>query len=132
MVRWTMWNPPIPFFGQPTEEPVSVVIYLISGMFEVFVAVCLYRVDIRAIVIGIPYNLVQLTSGILSWELWDSWVAEMVLRRREYQGLPVREGEVEYMQSLTPEFLIATLAVGIVLLLLAIPRLRRPATSYNG
>jgi hypothetical protein len=56
----------------------------------------------------------------------------MVLRRREYQGLPVREGEIELIQSLTPELMVAALALGIVLLVLAIPRLRRHAAFYVG
>jgi len=75
----------------------------------------------------VPYNLVQLASAVLSWQLWDAWVAEMVVRRRNYPGLPIREGEVEWMQALTPELVVGALAVGIVLLLLAVPRLRQAA-----
>ena len=127
LVRWTLWNPPVPFFGQATDEVTSAAIYLASGVFEVAIAVWLYRVDLKAALVGVPYNLVQLASAVLSWQLWDAWVAEMVVRRRNYPGLPIREGEVEWMQALTPELVVGALAVGIVLLLLAVPRLRQAA-----
>lgn len=131
LIRWTLWNPPVPFFGQPTDEIVSTIIFLVSGICEILIAVWLYRVDIRAVVFGIPYNLIQLVSAALSWDLWDAWVAEMIVRRREFQGIPVREGEIESMQSLTPELVVAAGAIGIVLLLIAVPRLRGTATQLH-
>jgi len=123
-----MWNPPIPFFGRQTDETASTIIYLVSGVCEILISVWLYRVNIRAVVIGVPYNLIHLTSAALSWGLWDSWVAEMIMRRRDLQGIAVREGEIESMQALTPELMVAAGVIGIILLLIAAPRLRRTVT----
>jgi len=124
LVRWTMWNPPVPFFGSPTDEVSSAIIYLVSGGFELFMGFQLCRVELRAAFVGVPYLIVQATSALVSWQLWDDWVAEMITRRRDFQGIPVREGEIEQMQAVTPEFVIAAGALSIVLLLIAIPRLR--------
>jgi hypothetical protein len=53
----------------------------------------------------------QLVSVVASWNMWDGYVAEMTTRRREFQGLTVRPGEIEFMQSMTPEVLVAWLVV---------------------
>jgi hypothetical protein len=44
----------------------------------------------------------QLASLVSSWRLWDEFGREMVTRRRAFQGLPVRDGEVDLLQMLMP------------------------------
>ncbi len=127
LVRWTMWNPPMPFFGQPLGELTGAVIYLLSGAIGVYVAVQLFRVDVRGALVGALAGVGQAVSASLSWDLWDPWVAEQVTRRRAFQGFPVRDGEIEQMQAVMPELLIAGSVVLVVLLLAAIPRLRAHA-----
>lgn len=127
MVRWTMWNAPAPFFGNPTDEFSSALIYLVCGGIEIFIAVKLFRVELQSALVGVPYTALQIASAMLSWKLWDGWVGEMLVRRREYMGLPVREGEVEQMQAMMPEMLILAGILNIVLLLAAVPRLRSSA-----
>ncbi len=53
--------------------------------------------------------LIHIISDALSWKLWDPVVEEIVIARKELQGIPVRDGEIEFMQSLFPEgMLVAT------------------------
>lgn len=70
----------------------------------------LFRVHITASLLGIPY-----LAGLRPEEL--GVVGQLGrgtgARRREYQGLPVREGEVEQMQALIPEL---TMAAGVALI----------------
>jgi hypothetical protein len=50
-----------------------------------------------------------------TWREWDGYAVEHVVRRRAYQGLPVREGEIEFIQSLMPEGMLV--ACGLLLVL---------------
>jgi len=132
LIRWTMWNPPTPFFGVVADETSSAIISLVSGGIELFIALKLFQVNIRAAIVGIPYLAVQLASVVVSWNLWDGWVADMILRRRAYQELPVVPELIERIQALTPETLIAFGALSIILLALTIPRLGSGAAPRNG
>jgi len=127
LIRWAMWNPPMPVFGYSTDEITGAIVSVAGGAIETAIAFELFRVSVRAVAIGIPYYAVHLVSAATSWRLWEAWAGEMVVRRRAYQGLPIRVGEVEQVQASA-----ALLAVGagvtmIVLLLIVLPRLRRRA-----
>ena len=103
LVRWSMWNPPVPIMGFASDPIVSAVASALVGIVEIYVAICFLKLRHRAIWIGLAVTSLTLVSTILSWPLWDSFVAEMTERRRAYQGLRVRSGEFEFMQSIIPE-----------------------------
>ncbi len=47
----------------------------------------------------------------LSWGLWDTSIERTIIARRAAQGIPVRSGEVEFMQNLFPEGIAVALIV---------------------
>jgi hypothetical protein len=115
-VRWTMWSPPQPFFGTQLSPQAGAVLAMAEGFLYVTVGALVLRLHPLAPAAVIGLNASQLANTIVSWRLWDEFASEMVLRRREYQGLPVREGEVELAQRLTPEgaIIIFLLEIAIV------------------
>jgi hypothetical protein len=121
-VRWMMWNPPIPFFGIEIGDVASAGVYSIMGAAEIAVGYFLLKLRPKAFLIGLPYVTLNLISTIQSWNLWDPFVAELVVRRRAYQGLPVREGTVELFQAFVPEVIVfvgtATFCILLTLMLL--------------
>jgi hypothetical protein len=127
IVRWTMWTPAVPLFGYQTGPELSAVCLTVMGFIECAIAYLIFRLRKSAFLAGTTYLSGVLASVALSWSLWDTWVEEMVFRRRAYQGLPVRDGEVEFMQRLTPELFVAAVALYLVLFFLIRKRLRLPA-----
>jgi hypothetical protein len=123
IVRWTMWTPPVPLFGFETGPELSAVCLIIMGFIECSIAFLIFRLKKSAFLTGMVYMSGVLASVALSWNLWDPWVEEMVYRRRAYQGIPVRDGEVEFMQGITPELFVAAVALYVVLLFLIRKRL---------
>jgi hypothetical protein len=117
-VRWSMWTPPVPLFGSETDAVTSALWLIAVGAVECCIAFLIFRLRRPAFTAGVLYVCVSLVSTVLSWRLWDPWVEEMVLRRRAYMGMAVRPGEVEFMQKIAPEGLIAALVVYLILLLL--------------
>ncbi len=61
-------------------------------------------------------------SAAVSWDLWDDWAARYVVARRAYEGLPVRPGEIESLQSMSPELVIIGMAFNGALILLLTKR----------
>jgi hypothetical protein len=123
LIRWSMWDTSAPYFGVLLDGFASAVLSIAFGALACMVAYCLFRVDRRAVWLGAPYLLLSITSAVMSWDLWDSWVAEATVRRRAWQGLPVREGEVEFMQALFPEFAIVLPVIYVAALVVASRRL---------
>ena len=129
LVRWTMWVPPYPEFGFEMSASVSAVLSVARGGIEIFLAWAILRLRFFAVPVAIAHFTVGLVSMWMSWHLWDSWVVEYVTRRRAFQGLPVGESEIEWMQAITPQWQLAFIGIMIVLiLLLAIPILRSRRT----
>ena len=53
---------------------------------------------------------VTAVSTALSWGLWDTVIARMVVARRAAQGIRVGGDEIEFMQAMFPE----SIVVGII------------------
>lgn len=118
LVRWSMWTPPVPLFGFETDAVTSALSLIAVGVVECYIAFLIFKLRRPAFTAGVLYVGVSLVSTMLSWRHWDPWVEEMVFRRRAYMGMEVRSGEVEFMQRLAPEGLIAALIIYFTLLLL--------------
>ena len=76
---------------------------------------------------GVALYGIALVSSILSYDLWASWAALDVVARREYQGVPVRESGVEFMQQFVPPASVIAPALMVVWLGFIIRRFRRQA-----
>jgi hypothetical protein len=113
-VRWSMWHPPVPLMGAQLEFAPSAVFSVVMGGMLCAVGLFVLRCRPKAASVGMALYAIALISGALSYELWSSWAAADVVARREYRGLPVREGEIETMRRWAP-----MLAVGAPALMLA-------------
>jgi hypothetical protein len=58
-------------------------------------------------------------SLAVSWPVLDGAVARVQLARRAAQGLPIRDGEVEFMQTFLPALSVGTLCLVLILLFLS-------------
>jgi len=85
----------------------------------ILAAYFLFKLSMRAFLISLPYLSITLVSTLLSWNMWDLYIAEMVVRKRAYQGLPVREEMIKWFQAIAPEaFLIVYSVIVITLIIL--------------
>lgn len=117
LVRWTQVGEVWPFFGFVPDPVAHIAISLVLGLLSVVAGCLILKLRRAGQLLGILLGLVYLLSAVLSWHLWDDLVARQVHARRAVQGLPVRPGEVEFMQSLFPEIVIGLCVVTILLLL---------------
>ncbi len=113
LVRWTQMFVPQPIFGFFPDHTTQITIHVLLGVSSILAGYWFLRLNIKGFYLAVSVAIVNIASVALSWSLWDPVVENMVLKRRELQGLPVRDGEIEFMQSLFPEgmLLAATLAL---------------------
>ncbi|WP_027156854.1 hypothetical protein [Methylobacter luteus] len=124
LVRWTQMFVSQPAFGFFPDETTQIVIHLAFGVFFILAGYWFLKLDVKGIIVGIGVALLNLVSDVLSWKLWDPVVEQMVLKRREVQGLPVREGEIEMMQSFMPEGMVVVATIGIIAMAITYPRFK--------
>lgn len=124
LVRWTQMFVSQPAFGYFPDQTIQIVIHLAFGSISILAGYWFLKLDIRGFIAGISVALINLISIGLSWKLWDPVVEQMVLIRREVQGIPVRDGEVEMMQSLMPEGMLAVATVGIITMAITYPKFK--------
>jgi len=122
LVRWTMYSPPLPLFGIQTKGLGGVLTSLAIGAVETCIACLVLRMRTGALILGPPFYGLLAVSAAISWNLWDDWAARYVVARRAYEGLPVRPGEIESLQSMSPELVIAGMAFNGALILLLTKR----------
>lgn len=121
MVRWTMWTPPLPFFGVSLDTATSAAAMLAFGAVEIWIATRVLALRRGAFAAGLLYSAFSFLFVAASWNLWDGWAAEQVARRRAWQGIAVRPGEIETIQGFVPEVLL----IGPALQALAFLMIRR-------
>lgn len=116
LVRWTMWSPPPPFFGTQVGFSAGAAIAIAEGILDLLAGALVLRLHPWAPAVVACRSALFVSSAALSWRLWDDYVLRYVNARRAYQGIPVRPGEVAFMQPLIPEgaIILAVLAVVIV------------------
>ncbi len=101
-VRWTMFAPPLPLFGIQSSETVSAVVSVAAGVAECSVGAAALQLHRMVFPLSASVYGLAALSAFLSRELWPRWIEASVVARRTFQGVPVRAGEVEMMQSLAP------------------------------
>lgn len=126
-VRWAMWHPPVPFMGAQLEFVPSAVLSVVVGGMLCAVGLFVLRCRPKAALVGMALYAIALISGALSYELWASWAAADVVARREYEGLPVREGEIETMRRWSPMLVVGGPALMLAWLFAASRKFSRAA-----
>lgn len=106
-VRWALWHPPVPFMGIQLELAASTMLSVVMGAMLSAIGLFVLRCHTKAALLGMALYAISLISSVLSYELWSSWAAADVVARREYQGLPVREGEIETIRHWMPMLVVA-------------------------
>lgn len=119
LARWTAYGPPLPFFGIDTTILSHACFAIALGAASIFVGYLVLKLLRSALTLGISLILLQGISTLMSWDMWDPKVVEMVTARREYLGMPIRPGEIEIMQALVPEgfLVILVLMLGALVLI---------------
>ena len=74
--------------------------------------------------LGTTIAALMAVSTIMCWNQWDGIGRELLIRRRSSQGLPVRSGELEFLQAILPEALVAFLVVTIIVMFLVRTKLQ--------
>jgi hypothetical protein len=124
MVRWAMWIPPLPLFGIATNQTTFAAYSMGLGSLLMFTGYMFMRLKRLGFWLGIGIAALMTVSTVMSWNQWDGIARELLIRRRSFQGLPVRSGEVEFLQAILPEALVAFLLLTIVVMFLVRKKLR--------
>jgi hypothetical protein len=119
MVRWSQLDVAVPVFGMVETTPLKVVVLIAMGLVSVVAGAMLLAFLPKSRLAAAGSLALSALSLALSWPVLDETIARVQVARREAQGLPIREGEIESMQAMLPFVSVAMLAVGIVLLLLS-------------
>jgi hypothetical protein len=124
LVRWAMWIPPLPLFGIATNPPTFAAYSMVLGSLLMFTGYMFLRLKRVGVWLGIGIAALMAVSTTMSWNQWHDIARELLIRRRSFQGLPIRSGEVEFLQAILPEALVAFLFLTIVLMFLVRKKLR--------
>ncbi len=124
LVRWTQLFVSQPVFGFFPDDTTQIILHISLGIASILAAYWFFKLNIKGFYLAISVAVVNITSDALSWNLWDPVVEKMVLTRKELQGLPVREGEIEFMQSLFPEAMLLAAIFAVVAMLFTYKRFK--------
>ena len=124
VVRWTQGLPVEPLLGLASPEWIATVAITILGGLNVAAGLLVLRTRSAGAAIGIGVLGAEVLAAMIHREAFQQWAGQAVVARRALQGLPVREGEVEMMQSLTATVLPVVIAVGVIWLMAVAVRFR--------
>ncbi|MDX6804658.1 hypothetical protein [Terrihabitans rhizophilus] len=123
LVRWTELEAVLPVYGLVDTSPLKILLLLAIGSLSIAAGILLLRFTRLGLALAAAMIVVDLGSIIVGWPLFSDAIAKVTIARRELQGLPVRPGEIEFMQTVMPAWLLVALALFMVLLTFA--RVRR-------
>ncbi len=115
-IRWVMWTPQMPFFSIHADQEMSAIFSVIYGIIIIYWGYCILKLKAKGFWIGLGINVIGLCYVIMNWSLWDEFIKEAVIMRSQYQGIPLREGKIEFMQMLCPEILCIFLIIHIIII----------------
>jgi hypothetical protein len=118
MIRWSQLDVVIPVFGMIDTTALKVIILIAMGIFSFVAGAMVLAFMPRARLAATGSLALSALSLAASWPVLGEAIAQVQVARREAQGLPLREGEIEAVQSLLPAVSAGILAVAIILLLL--------------
>jgi hypothetical protein len=118
MVRWSLLDAVIPVFALTETTAVKVIILIAMGIISLVAGAVLLAFLPRARLTAAASLGLSSLSLAISWPVLDEAIGRVQVARRDAQGLPIREGEVESMQALLPFASAGMLAIAIIVLLL--------------
>ena len=116
--------PTLPVFGIATDITSFAIFSLVLGGMEIYIGYNFLQLKLVGLWFGLTGAVSIIVSVVLSWGQWDELAREMVIRRRSFQGLQVREGEVAFMQAILPEAVIILTLLIIIAMSFSTKRLR--------
>ena len=125
LVRWTQMFVPQPIFGFFPDDTTQIIIHVALGVSSILAGYWFLRLNIKGFYLAVSVAMANIASDVLSWSLWDPVVEKMVLARRELQKIPVRDGEIEFMQLLFPEGMILAAGLAVIAMLFTFKRFNR-------
>ena len=124
LTRWMLGMPTLPVFGIATDITSFAIFSLVLGGMEIYIGYNFLQLKLVGLWFGLTGAVSIIVSVVLSWGQWDELAREMVIRRRSFQGLQVREGEVAFMQTILPEAVIILTLLIIIAMSFSRKRLR--------
>lgn len=122
LVRWTQFFVSQPVFGYFPDESTQIVIHVSYGILFILSGYWFLKLNVKGLFLGITIEVLNIASDALSWSLWGPVVKDMVVTRREFQGRPVSEGEIEFMQLLIPGGMLLAAVLAILAMLFTYKR----------
>lgn len=129
LVRWTEGLPIEPLLGSATTEWMATVAITTLGAVNVLAGLLILRTRWMGAVIGTGVLGVELLAAFVHREGFRDWAAKAVVARRALQGVPVRDGEIEMMQTLSTTVLPVAMVIGVIWLLAIAVRFRATKTA---
>lgn len=118
LVRWTQGLPVEPLLGLSSPQWMAITAITLLGGLNVVAGLLVLRTRAVGAVIGMGVLGFEALAAMIHRADFREWASQAVVARRTLQGLPLREGEVEMMQTLTATVLPAVIAVGVIWLLI--------------
>ena len=118
MVRWSQVDVAVPVFGMIETTTLKVVILMVMGVISLIAGAMVLAFLPKARLAAAGSLVLSAISLAASWPVLSQAIASVQVARREAQGLPLREGEIEFMQAALPAFSAGMLVVGVMFLLL--------------
>lgn len=119
IVRWSQLDVAVPVFGMVETTALKVVVLIAMGLVSVIAGAMLLAFLPKSRIAATGSLALSALSLAISWPVLDQAIGRVQVARREAQGLPIREGEIESMQAMLPFLSAGMLAVFVVLLLLS-------------
>ena len=118
MVRWSQVDVAVPIFGMIETTTLKVVMLMAMGVISLIAGAMVLAFMPKARLAAAGSLVLSTLSLVTSWPVLSEAIARVQVARREAQGLPLRDGEIEAMQALLPAFSGGMLAVCVIVLLL--------------
>lgn len=130
-IRWAMWTPPSPFLGIQTDDLSFPLISIAMGVICIYAGYFYLKLSRYGFWLAVSILLTDTFSIILSWDQWDEICKQLIINRREYQGLPVTEESIHFMQSIIPEYTIGFSIIVLILLLFSFKKLKNKENYHS-
>lgn len=118
-VRWIEMDRPMPIMGIVPEGGMQIAVDIGLGLIFLLMSVLMLRLHPLGKWVSGAGLALLIVSTVVSWSQLPEAIARYVQARRDVQGLPVRDGEIEQMQALYPPFLLVSTGLLLLLVLLS-------------
>jgi hypothetical protein len=119
MVRWSQLDVAVPVFGMIETTAIKMIVLIAMGAVSVVAGAMLLAFRPMSRIAAAGSLALSSLSLAISWPVLDEAIGRVQVARRQAQGIPIREGEIESIQAMLPFLSAGMFAVGIVLLLLS-------------